>query len=163
MATLTIVAAVAANGVIGRSRGGIPWSLPQDLARFKRITWGKAMVMGRRTFDAIGRPLPGRRTIVVTRDPDWSFAGAERADGFASAVTLADGTSEEIIVAGGAEIYALAVPVADRLRLTEVHLEALGDVSFPPVDWSLWRECFRESHPADAGRPGYSFVNYERR
>lgn len=161
MPTLTLIAAVADNGVIGHRDGRLPWRLPADLARFKRITLGHTLIMGRRTFDAIGRPLPGRRSIVVTRNPAWSADGAERAATLDAAM---DGTAGEdvVFVAGGGEIYALALPGADRLALTHVHLQAAGEIRFPEIDWRRWREVWREAHPAEDGRPAFTFADYLR-
>jgi dihydrofolate reductase len=160
MPTLTIVAAVATNGVIGHADGRLPWDLPADLARFKALTWGRTLIMGRRTFLAIGRPLPGRRTLVLTRDPAWRAEGAEALPDLDRAIAAAG--EGEVIIAGGGEIYADALPRVDRLRITHVHLDAAGTVRFPEVDWSAWRETRREDHTAKAGRPAFSYVDYER-
>lgn len=160
MAPIVLVAAVARNGVIGAG-GDMPWHLPADLRRFKAITLGKPMIMGRRTFDAIGRPLPGRRTIVVTRDRGWASAGVETAASLDEALRrAADPEPEEIIVAGGGEIYAQAIGRADRLRLTWIDAAPDGDAWFPEVDPDRWRETGREPHPAADGRPAFSFVDY---
>lgn len=159
---VVLVAAVARNRVIGNA-GALPWRLPADLRRFKAITLDKPMVMGRKTFDSIGRPLPGRRTIVVTRDPAWSAEGVETARSLAAALAMAgEPRPDEIIVAGGGEIYAQALPLADRLRLTWVEAEPEGDALFPEVDPAQWRETARESHPAEDGRPAFAFVDYDR-
>lgn len=161
-APIVIVAAVARNNVIGNA-GDLPWRLPADLKRFKAITLGRPMVMGRKTYESIGRPLPGRRIIVVTRDAAWSAEGVETAPSLDAAVALAaerDGT--EIVVAGGGEIYAQALPLADRLRLTWVEAEPDGDVRFPEFDRSEWHEVAREQHPAADGRPAFAFVDYAR-
>ena len=162
MVDVTLIAAVADNRVIGDSGRGLPWSLPADLAHFKRRTLGHSMVMGRRTWDSIGRPLPGRRSIVVTRDAGWSADGAERAGDLAAALAACPGEAE-VFVIGGGEIFALALPGATRLALTFVHMEAEGDVLFPELDWSRWRETWREAHPAVAGRPAFTFADYVRR
>lgn len=161
MAELTLIAAVADNLVIGDSAIGLPWSLPADLAHFKRRTLGHSMVMGRRTWDSIGRPLPGRRSIVVTRDAGWKAEGAERAADLDAAIAACAGEAE-VFVIGGGEIFALSLPGADRLALTFVHMQAEGDVLFPEVDWSQWRETWREPHPAEAGRPAFTFADYVR-
>lgn len=161
MADLTLIAAVADNRVIGHSARGLPWSLPADLAHFKRRTLGHSMVMGRRTWDSIGRPLPGRRSIVVTRSPDWSADGAERVGDLDAAIAACAGEAE-IFIIGGGEIFDASLPRADRLALTFVHLEADGDVLFPAVDWSQWRETWREAHPAEDGRPAFTFADYVR-
>ncbi len=166
MPELTMIAAVADNGVIGHRDGRMPWSLPADLARFRRVTWGHTLVMGRRTFEAIGRPLPGRRTVVVSRNPNWPAPpGVERAGSLSQALaataTGAEGEGE-VFIAGGGEIYALAMAHAGRLRLTHVHLDAAGEVTFPEVDWRTWRETWREAHPAADGRPAFTFADYVR-
>ncbi len=152
--SVTLVAAVARNGVIGNDND-LVWRDRDDLLRFKRLTLGHVLVMGRRTYDSIGRPLPGRTTIVVTRDPGWSVDGVLVAHSFDDALKLAG--DQDVYVAGGGEIYALALPVADELVLTEIDADLDGDVTFPPVDWSQWRELAREP------RDGYAWVTYERR
>lgn len=155
--SVTIVAAVARNGVIGVD-GGLPWRLPEDMRRFKELTLGHVLVMGRRTYESIGRPLPGRTTVVVTRSPDWE-AGAEgvlRAGDVEEALTLAAELDDEVFVVGGAQVYAAALPLADRLELTEVEAEPAGDTFFPAVEWSRWREVRRA--PGD----GVAYVTYER-
>ncbi|MEQ8814577.1 MAG: dihydrofolate reductase [Thalassobaculum sp.] len=162
MPSIVVVAAVARNHVIGAA-GDLPWRLPADLRRFKAITVGKPMVMGRKTYESIGRPLPGRRIIVVTRDPSWSAQGAETAASLEAALEMArTGAPEEIVIGGGGEIYAQALPLADRLRLTWVEAEPPGDALFPEVDPRMWRETAREPHPAEDGRPAFSFVDYAR-
>lgn len=159
---VVVVAAVARNRVIGSS-GDLPWRLPADMKRFKAITLGKPMIMGRKTFDSIGRPLPGRRIIVVTRNPGWHAEGAETAASLAQALELARaGEPDEIVVAGGGEIYARAVPLADVMRLTWVDAEPEGDATFPEFDAAEWREAGREEHRAEDGRPGFVFVDYVR-
>jgi dihydrofolate reductase len=154
---VTIVAAVARNGVIGVA-GGLPWHLPDDLRRFKRLTMGHVLVMGRRTYESIGHPLPGRTTVVVTRQDDWS-AGADevvRARDVPGALRLAGELDDEVFVVGGGQIYEEALPFTDRLELTLVDAEPHGDTVFPAVDWSEWRELSRES--AD----GVEYVTYQR-
>ena len=158
---IVLVAAVARNGVIGRSNGDLPWHLPSDLSRFRRITWGKPLIVGRRTFEAIGRPLPGRRMVVVTRDPNWRAEGVDRAKSLASAFSvLAD--APEIVVAGGADVYEQTLRSATCLRITHVELDAVGDVRFPTVDWSQWRVVTSDRSPAEVGLPGYRFADYAR-
>ena len=146
----------ADNGVIGRD-GKLPWHLPVDLKRFKTQTMGRAMIMGRKTFDSFPAPLPGRRHIVLTRDPAWSATGAEVAHSAEDALALA---GDDAAIIGGADIFALFLPLADRIELTEVHLDAEGDVSVPPFDG--WREIAREDHPAEGDRPAYGFVTLVR-
>ncbi len=160
---IVLVAALARNRVIGAD-GDMPWHLPADLKRFKAITLGKPMVMGRNTFEAIGRPLPGRRTIVVTRDPYWRADGVEIALDLDSAIArAADASPEEIIIAGGGQIYAQAIGRADRLRLTWIDVEPAGDAMFPAVDLAVWREVDRADFPVDGDRPAHAFVDYDRR
>lgn len=154
MTRITLIAAVARNGVIG-AEGGLPWHLPDDLAHFKATTVGHPLVMGRRTFESIRRVLPGRRTIVVTRDPTWHHAGVETAHSFAEAVSLA-GPADEVFVAGGAQIYAEALPFAHRMLITEVDAEPEGDTHFPQWSRASWVEESREDHD------GWSRVVYER-
>lgn len=168
MVRLAAIAAVAENGVIGRNNA-LPWHLPGDLAYFKRVTMGKPLAMGRVTFEAIGRPLPGRTNIVITRNPRWSREGVravgslDEALALSADIALIDGV-DEVVVAGGAEIYRLALPLTERLYITEVHAPVEGDAYFPAVDWGQWRERSRERHNAGGSNPyDYSFVVYERR
>lgn len=153
---VTLVAAVARNGVIGRD-GALPWHLPEDLRRFKSLTLGHVLVMGRRTFESIGRPLPGRTTIVVTRRPDWPAPeGVLVAPSLEAALARAAALDDEVFLVGGAEIYRRGLEMADFLELTEVDAEPSGDTVFPPVDWSRWRQTGRT--PGD----GFTFVSYAR-
>ena len=154
---ITLILARATNGVIGRD-GALPWRLPADLKRFKTLTMGKPMIMGRKTFDSFPAPLPGRRHIVLTRDRGWRADGAEPVDSVEAAIASAgDG---EIMVIGGAEVFALFEPRADRLELTEVHAAPDGDAVVPR--YTGWREVAREDHPAIDTRPAYSFVTLAR-
>ncbi|HKI15517.1 MAG TPA: dihydrofolate reductase [Roseiarcus sp.] len=165
---LAIVAAVARNGVIG-ANNGLPWRLSSDMKRFKTLTWGKPLVMGRKTYLSIPRALPGRETIVVTRDPAFAPAGVNIAHELETALDLAAQRAdamgaEEIVVAGGAEIYAQTMARASRLYITEVALAAEGDTRFPPIDPGQWREARRrkgERGPRDEA--DFAFVDYERR
>jgi dihydrofolate reductase len=153
---ITLVAAAADNGVIGR-RGAIPWRLPDDMKRFKALTLGHTVVMGRKTWDSLppkNRPLPGRRNIVVTRDPDWRAEGAEP---MALDAALAGG---EVFVIGGGEIYHAVLPYADRIELTEVHGDFAGDAFFT-FDRAQWRETARQDHVGPDAL-AYSFVTLER-
>ncbi len=152
-AEIVLVVARADNGVIGRD-GALPWHLPADLRHFKAITAGTPMVMGRRTFASLPGLLPGRRHIVLTRDPAWHAEGAEPAANVGAAIALAGGDRVSII--GGAEIYALFLPLADRIELTEIHATPQGDTLLPP--FAGWSESARADHPAEGGRPAYSFV-----
>lgn len=150
-----IVAAVGRNAVIGVD-GDLPWKLPEDLARFKRLTMGHALVMGRETFESIGRPLPGRINIVLTRRPDWAHDGVEVAHSLEEALSIASAAETNAFISGGAQVYAEALAAADRMELTEVAAEPEGDTWFPEVDWSQWREVSRSD------RDGFSFVTYDR-
>ncbi len=154
--SVTIVAAVAANGVIGRD-GGLPWRLPDDLKQLKRLTHGHVLVMGRRTFESIGRPLPDRTTVVVTRQPDWRADGVLTAPGVSEALAHAAQIDDQVFVLGGHEIFRLALPVADAMVISRVDARPEGDTVFPPVDWASWREVARE--PYD----GFEIVTYDRR
>ena len=157
---INVVVARAQNGVIGRD-GKLPWHIPTDLKRFKALTMGSAMVMGRRTFESLPGLLPGRRHIVLTRDREWSAPGAERARSVDDAIQLAAG--EPLSVIGGAEIFTLFLPLANRIELTEVLEDVPGDTSMPdPRKSGAWREVWRESHPSDEGRPPFRFVTLER-
>ncbi len=157
---IVLILARADNGVIGRD-GDLPWRLPADLKHFKALTQGAPMLMGRKTFDSLPGLLPGRRHIVLTRDPAWSAEGAEVAQDVYAAIALADGPRLSVI--GGAEIYRLLLPYADRIELTEVHLDAQGDTTIAYPDAADWIEAAREDHAAEAGRPAYSFVTLVRR
>lgn len=162
-----MIVAVAENGVVGRDNA-LPWRLSEDLKYFKRTTLGKPLVMGRKTFESIGRPLPGRPNIVISRDSGFARDGVEVVHSLPAAVErareLATGAGVgEVMVIGGAQVYLDAIPLAVRLYVTEVHAAYRGDTYLPPVAWEQWRECSREFHPADADSPGYSFVIFERR
>jgi dihydrofolate reductase len=157
---ITLVVARARNGVIGRD-GKLPWRLPADLKRFKALTMGSVMVMGRRTFDSLPGLLPGRRHIVLTRDRAWRAEGAEVAHDVDEAVRIAG--NEPISVIGGAEIFELFLPRADRIELTEVLEDVTGDtVIADPRASGAWREAFREDHAAADGRPAFRFATLER-
>jgi len=159
---VSLIAAVAANGAIGRA-GGLPWHLPPELARFKRLTVVHTLLMGRRTFESIGgRPLPGRTTVVVTRNPAFpATPGVVAAPTVAEAIAVAPGP--EVFVAGGSGVYRDALPLADRLCITWIDRDFPGDTFFPDVDWSAWRLVDEERHPAGDGAPfAYRFATYER-
>lgn len=160
-AIFTILAR-ASDGTIG-DKGQLAWKIPNDLKRFKALTGGKPMIMGRKTFESLPGLLPGRRHIVLTRDPAWSATGAETARDVAGALALAGAAAEEIAVIGGAEIFALFEPLCTRIELTEVHGTFAGDTTMP-YPGPAWHETWREAHPADpeAGRPAYDFVTLER-
>lgn len=161
MSTIVLVVARADNGVIGRD-GALPWHLPRDLAHFRALTLGKPVIMGRRTFEAIGRPLPGRHNIVLTRSATWQQPGVERASGIQAALAIA-GDAPEIMVIGGGEIYAAALPLAHRIELTQVHAKPSGDAHFPALDPLLWREEWREAHSAQGDQPAFTFTRLSRR
>lgn len=144
---ITLIVAVADNGVIGRDNA-LPWHLPDDLKRFKRLTLGKPMIMGRKTFASIGRPLPGRQNIVVTRDANYLFPGVEVVHGVPAALAAAAG-APEVMVIGGADLFRLFLPLAGRIHLTRVHASPEGDVVWPALDLGQWEVTERESHDAD--------------
>jgi dihydrofolate reductase len=152
---VVMVAAVADNGVIG-SGGDIPWSNPEDLKHFRRITRDNTVVMGRKTFESIGHPLPYRSNVVVTRQSDWSHEGAFVAQSVEDAIALAQTFEGDIMVIGGGQIYAEAMPLADQQILTEIHQSPEGDTHYPAYDEAEWAETKRESHD------GYEFVWLER-
>jgi dihydrofolate reductase len=158
---VALVVAMADNGVIGKG-GGLPWHLPDDLKYFKLVTLAKPVLMGRRTFDSIGKPLPGRRNLVLSRAAAASVSGVEFVTSVEQARALAAGAAE-LCVIGGAEVFALALPLATRIYLTRVHAQLTGDVDFPLRDFSGWRESGSVSHAADE-RHAYamSFVTLER-
>jgi dihydrofolate reductase len=155
---IVFFAARADNGVIG-VEGGLPWRIPADLKRFKAMTGGLPMIMGRKTFESFPDLLFGRRHIVLTRDTDWSRPGAEVADSVEAALALAGGPVVAVI--GGAQIYRLFLPLVHRIELTEVHAAPDGDTHMPDLG-AGWRETFREDVAADDKRPAYSFVTLVR-
>ena len=165
---IALIAAVAQNGVIGRN-SSLPWQLSSDLAYFKRCTLGKPIVMGRRTYEAIGRPLPGRSNIVISRQRELQIAGVDVAENLAAALRLGEAAAkrdnaDELMVIGGAEIYRLALPLAQRIYLTEVHAEVEGDAWFPAWDRSAWIERHRELHCAgEKDSHDFSFLVYDKR
>ena len=163
---IVLVVARADNGVIGRD-GALPWRLPADLRRFKAMTVGKPIVMGRKTFDSIGRPLPGRHNIVLTRQADWRVEGVTVVPNLAEAIAAAGldprARADALMVIGGADVYAQALPLASRVELTEVHVDAEGDTRLPDFGAELWREVARERHEADGDAPAHSFVTLLRR
>jgi dihydrofolate reductase len=159
MSEIILVVAVADNGVIGKE-GAIPWRISEDLKRFKALTMGNPIVMGRKTWDSLPkRPLPGRTNIVVTRQENWQAEGAVTAHSVEDAIFKA-GDVDEIFVIGGAEIYAAAMPLATSIELTEVHREFAGDAILPPLD-GAWHEVEREGHQQEDGL-AYSYVTLER-
>ena len=167
-APLILVVAVADNGVIGRDNR-LLWRLKTDLRRFRELTWGKPMIMGRKTFESIGKPLPGRETIVLTRDSAFQAEGIRVALSWPEAVATGQSLAKRmgadaVAVAGGAEVYALALPEVGRIHLTEVHAAPEGDAVFPDFNRSAFRETARRDHPAgpDDEHP-FTFVDLERR
>lgn len=156
MTRVVLVAAVADNGVIGAG-GGIPWHLPEDLAHFRRVTTGHPVVMGRLTFDSLGRPLPRRTNIVVTRSPGWTADGVLVARDVEQALAMAAEIDDEVMVIGGAQVYRATIGRADVQILTEVHQAPEGDTRYPDFDRSAWVETRREAHD------GYDHVWLERR
>ncbi len=165
---LSLIAAVAQNGMIGRNKPDgkpdLPWHLPDDFAFFKRKTSHHPIIMGRKSMDALGKPLPNRTNIVITRRTDYELPGATVVSTLDDALTEARKTgTDEIFVIGGAEIYALALPVATTLYLTEIHRDYDGDTRFPDFDRTQWRETARTPHPADdRHEAAFDFVTYER-
>jgi dihydrofolate reductase len=157
---ISIVAAVAGNGAIGY-RGALPWRLPADLAHFKRITTGHAVLMGRKTFQSIGRPLPDRRNIVLTRDPGFQAQGCRVARSVEQALVAAGGG--KLFAIGGASVYELFLPLASRLYITRIAAEVPGDAFFPAIDESEWRVIERAPGTVDAANPlPHEFLVYER-
>ncbi|KAB0266995.1 dihydrofolate reductase [Microvirga brassicacearum] len=166
--TLILVVAAADNGVIGRDNH-LLWRLKTDLKRFRALTWGKPMIMGRKTFQSIGKPLPGRETVVLTRDPAFEAAGTHAARTWDDAVAQTNALAQsmganEVAIVGGAEIYALALPHVQKIFLTKVHAAPEGDAVFPALDPSVFREFGRQDHPKgpDDEHP-FTFIDLERR
>ena len=155
------IVAMADNGVIGRGNG-LPWHLPDDLKRFKALTMGHVLLMGRRTYDSIGRALPGRRNLVLTRNPVWQATGCEPVESIGEA--LARAGDAELFVIGGAEVFSLSWPAIGRVELTEVHADVQGDTRLEGFDRGAWREVSREPHAADARHAHpFDFVTLLRR
>ncbi|MFL6549884.1 MAG: dihydrofolate reductase [Povalibacter sp.] len=159
--TLSIVVAAAENGVIGRDNS-LPWRLPDDLKRFKEVTMGKPIVMGRKTYDSIGRPLPGRLNIVVSRQADLNIPGCVVVDSIEAALE-AGAPAPEIMLVGGAQLYRTAMPLVNKIYLTRVHADVEGDTLFPALDPLQWRETIIATHPADERHSSaFTFINLER-
>jgi dihydrofolate reductase len=164
MTTLTLIVARARNGVIGRENQ-LPWRLPEDLAFFKRTTMGAPIVMGRKTHESIGRPLPGRRNIVVSRDATRRYTGCDVVPSLDDALALAarDSAAEAFLI-GGAELYRQGLPMAHKLIVTEIDADFAGDTSFPAPDPAVWEELSREPHRTNAPNDfDYAFVTYRRK
>lgn len=159
---LTIVVAASANNVIGR-QGSLPWRLPEDLQRFKRLTMGKPLLMGRRTHQSIGRPLPGRRNIVISRQPGLEIAGCDVAGTPDEALALVDDAAE-VMVIGGGDLYRQLLPRTGRIEMTRVHATIEGDTFFPELRPEDWRLVSAEEHPPNESRPiAFTFETLERR
>ena len=160
MAILSFVVAMARNGIIGQDNQ-LPWRLPADLRHFKAVTMGKPIIMGRKTYESIGRPLPGRTNIVLTRAPDYTAEGCLVVHSVEEALAAA-GDAEEVMIIGGAELYRQLLPRADRIYLTRVEEDVAGDTYFPQLDADRWHERSREAHAPDADNPhAYSFILLE--
>lgn len=164
---ICLIAALAQNRVVGINNQ-LPWHLPEDLKYFRRTTTGKTVIMGRKTYESIGRPLPNRSNIVVSANPECKIEHVQVVNSLQAALQLAENISlingvDEIMVIGGATLYAAALPMADRLYLTHVHADVEGDAYFPEVDFSAWREVAREDFAASENNPyPYSFVVYDK-
>lgn len=156
---ISIIAAMADNRVIGRDNT-LPWHLPEDLKHFRNLTMGHHILMGRKTFESIGKPLPGRICVVISRNPDFSHPGVLHASSIEAAISLCD-DDEEIFLIGGAEIYKQAIGIAKRIYLTEIKREYAGDAHFPEFDLETWHEVARDSHVSSAGLE-FDYVVYER-
>ena len=153
---------MAKNRVIGRDND-LPWRMPADLRYFKRTTLGHHIIMGRKNYESIGRPLPQRHNIVISRNPDFTAPGCQVVNSLEAALSAAS-SDKEIFIIGGASLYAQSLPQAERLYLTLIDAEIQGDTYFPEIDWASWHETWREPHAADADNPyPYDFVTYERR
>ena len=159
---ISLIVAASENNVIG-VQGELPWRLSDDLRRFKAVTMGKPIVMGRKTFESIGKPLPGRQNIVITRQAEFVADGCDVVTSIEDAVATA-GDADEIMIIGGSEIYALFLPAADRLYLTRVHAEIDGDAFLPAIGEGDWQLVDSERYPADERNEfDYSFMTYERK
>lgn len=158
MSTLSLIAAMARGRIIGRDNT-LPWQLPEDLKHFKATTLGKPVIMGRKTWESLGRPLPGRRNIVISRNTGYLPTGGELAPSLQTAITMA-AEADEIFVIGGADIYRQALPLAQRLYLTEIALDVVGDAHFPEFSPADWAEISREAHTSASGI-AYAFVLYQ--
>ena len=166
---LALIVAQGLNRVIGNDNK-LPWYLPEDLRYFKEVTMGKPIIMGRKTFESIGKPLPGRLNIVITRDSNWSAEGVKVVSGLGDAIEVGEGQAlidgvEEAVIIGGAQIYAQSLSIVDRLYLTQVEAEPEGEAYFPEIDYSQWQELGRQSFPAgdQPNRYPYAFIVYDRK
>lgn len=160
MKTLSLIVALAKNNVIG-NKNALPWHLPEDLKRFRALTMGHHIIMGRKTYESLGRLLPGRTTVIVSRSKDYAVPGALVANSLKAAVALC-GKDNEVFLIGGAELYREGLQLADRLYLTEIEAEFPGDAYFPEFDASSWQELSRESYLSESGLP-FSYITLEKR
>lgn len=159
---LIMIVAASENDLIGK-QGELPWSLSADLRRFKRLTMGHTIIMGRKTFESIGRLLPGRNTVIITRNPDYQFEGAHVVASLESALAIPT-QKDSVFLIGGAEIYRLALPQVDEIQLTRVHVQLEGDTYLPTISWDDWELLSDENHPADDKNAyPYSFLHYRRK
>jgi len=159
MPSFSLIAAIAKNNVIG-ANNALPWHLPEDLKRFRALTTGHHIIMGRKTYESINRLLPGRTTVIVTRDVNYKVPGALIANSLEQAIGLC-GQDDEVFLIGGAELYRVGLAVAEKLYITEIEAEYKGDVFFPELDKSQWHETSRDSHVSEQGLP-FSYVTYIR-
>ncbi len=160
MSKLSLIVAIANNGVIGIDNT-LPWHLPEDLKRFKALTMGHHIIMGRKTYDSLGRLLPGRTTVIVTRNADYQVEGALIAHSLEQAIALC-GNDDEVFLIGGAELYQAGLSLADKLYITEIDLEVAGDAHFPQINHAQWQETAREAHVSEKGLK-FSYVTYQRK
>ncbi len=158
---ISLIVAVAKNGIIGTG-GTMPWHITEDFAHFKAVTLGHSVIMGRKTYESIGRPLPRRRNIVITRNTELSIEGCQMASSLEGAMAMCEG-EDEVFIIGGGEIYRQAMPLADKLYITHVGVEVEGDTRFPDIDPEVWHEVCREEFPHGSAFPHpFSFVDYEK-
>jgi len=158
---VVLIVAMARNRVIGKD-GALPWRLPEDLKRFRSLTMGHPIVMGRKTYDSIGRALPGRRNVVISRQPDLAIEGVETATSLAAALEMTAG-ADKVFVIGGQQIYQAALPIADRIELTQIDKDFDGDVLFPQIDPAQWRESAQQPGEASGNGFEYRFVTLDRK
>jgi dihydrofolate reductase len=159
MAKLSVIVAIAKNGVIGVNNT-LPWHIPEDLKRFRTLTMGHHIVMGRKTYDSLGRLLPGRTTVIVTRNADYQIEGALVANSLQEAIALCK-NDDEVFLIGGAELYQAGLNLANKLYITEIDLTVTGDAHFPPIELHDWQEVAREAHVSEKGLK-FNYVTYER-
>lgn len=160
MSRLSLIVAIANNGVIGIDNT-LPWHLPEDLKRFKALTMGHHIIMGRKTYDSLGRLLPGRTTVIVTRNADYEVEGALIAHSLEQAIALC-GNDDEVFLIGGAELYRAGLGLSNKLYITEIDLDVAGDAHFPQIDDAQWQETAREAHVSEKGLK-FSYVTYQRK